>query len=98
PWTCLLPLHAALPILFDLDRPRLQAFDRRALDGASLGLRFPYLDGGETLVLDNLHPQLPRWTVRLPGERPQLAVDDRNGGLTRLDRKSTRLNSSHVQI
>ncbi|EDM73923.1 hypothetical protein PPSIR1_14215 [Plesiocystis pacifica SIR-1] len=65
-----------------LDIPK--HFDRRALNGASMGLRFPYLGGGETITTANLHPQLPNWSVRLPGERPTLWVDDRAGGLNEL--------------
>lgn len=64
-----------------------EQFDRQALNGASLGLRFPYLGGDEPVQLLNLHPQLPAWTVRMPGERPSLYVDDRSGGLDRLAAK-----------
>lgn len=59
-------------------------FDRRALNGASLGLRFPYLGGSETIALTNLHPEFPHWTVQLPRQVPTLWVDDRAGGLTQL--------------
>jgi hypothetical protein len=59
-------------------------FDRRALNGASLGLRFPYLNGNEAIELTHLHPEAPTWTLRLPGERPTLWVDDRSGGLDEL--------------
>lgn len=77
-------LGHAEPGIFDLERDLRACFDRRALQGASLGLRFPGLEGDERIALTHLHPELPSWVIRLPGERPELAVDDRRGGLTRL--------------
>ncbi len=73
----------AEPALFE-DGELPDKFDHRALNGASLGLRFPDLSGNERISLLNLHPQLPHWVVKLPGERPSMAIDDRSGGLTRL--------------
>jgi hypothetical protein len=70
--------------IFVMDRRIDEAFDRRALNGASLGLRFDYLGGNEKLTLTNLHQSHPRLTVQLPGERPKLWVDDRNGGVAPL--------------
>lgn len=70
--------------LFVMGRRIDEAFDRRALNGASLGLRFEYLGGNEKITLVNLHQNHPRLTVQLPGERPKLWVDDRNGGVTPL--------------
>lgn len=74
----------AEPKLFDLDNSVTTSFDRRALNGASLGLRLPSLRGDEVLTLSNLHPHLPSFELRLPGERPTLWVDDRKGGLREL--------------
>jgi hypothetical protein len=70
--------------LFVMDRPVKDAFDRRALNGASLGMRFDYLAGNERITLGNLHKSHPRLAVQLPGERPRLWVDDRSGGVTSL--------------
>lgn len=70
--------------LFAMGQPLHEKFDRRALNGASLGLRFDYLGGSEKIALTNLHRSHPRLTVQLPGERPKLWVDDRNGGVTPL--------------
>jgi hypothetical protein len=70
--------------LFVMGRRVEEAFDRRALNGASLGLRFDYLGGNEKITLTNLHQRHPRLTVQLPGDRPKLWVDDRNGGVTPL--------------
>jgi hypothetical protein len=72
------------PSIFDLDRDIQHGTDRRALQGASLGLRFGPLDGNESITLNNLHAELPSWTVRLPGQRPRLEIDDRKGGLISL--------------
>ncbi|MGK4004643.1 DUF2169 domain-containing protein [Sorangium sp. So ce1036] len=51
----------------------------------SLGLQLPYLSGGEEIVLYNLHPRHPKWEIRLPGERPEISTDGRNGKLNRTD-------------
>jgi hypothetical protein len=45
-------------------------------------LRFPALGGGETIVLDRLHPRMGRWSLTLPTRRPDLRIDGRNGKLT----------------
>nr|PZN24290.1 MAG: hypothetical protein DIU78_12420 [Pseudomonadota bacterium] len=72
----------ATPELFRQEGSIEQRFDRRALNGASLSLRFPKLRGNERFILIHLHPRRPAWSFRLPGERPKLFVDDRAGGLT----------------
>ncbi len=48
--------------------------------GASLGLQFPYLRGDELIELANILPT-PRARIQLPGERPVIHVDGRNGKL-----------------
>jgi hypothetical protein len=50
-------------------------------NGAPLDLQFPYLAANETIVLQNLHPRQKSWTVRLPGQKPKLWTDGRNGKL-----------------
>lgn len=75
----------AEPNLFTVGNPPRDKFDRQALNGASLGMRFPYLRGDEPIILTDLHPELKTWTVKLPGVKPNLAVDNRDGGLTHLD-------------
>lgn len=73
--------------LFVMDRPLQEKFDRRALNGASLGLRFDHVGENERITLTNLHRNHPRLVVQLPGERPRLWVDDRSGGVTSLKPK-----------
>ncbi|WP_437962568.1 DUF2169 domain-containing protein (plasmid) [Sorangium sp. So ce119] len=51
----------------------------------SLGLQLPHLAGDEELVLYNLHPRHPKWEIRLPGERPEIATDGRNGKMNKAD-------------
>jgi hypothetical protein len=58
-----------------------KASDRWA-NGASLGLQLPHLTGGEELWLGGLHPRRPVWRFRLPGNRPDIRTDGRNGRLT----------------
>lgn len=71
--------------LFAMDVSIEQKFERRALNGASLGMRFPYMAGNERITLTHLHQAHPRWVVQLPGKRPRLYVDDRSGGVTSLE-------------
>ncbi|EDM77497.1 hypothetical protein PPSIR1_24974 [Plesiocystis pacifica SIR-1] len=73
--------------LFDPDNTPAESFDRRALNGASLGMRVAQLRGDELLTLTNLHPSLPQWLLQLPGERPKLWVDDRQGSVRELEAK-----------
>jgi hypothetical protein len=53
----------------------------RGTNGAALALRLPYLAGNEEVEALNLHPRSPRIHFRLPGERPRMWVDGRNGNL-----------------
>jgi hypothetical protein len=55
--------------------------DFASTNGASLGLRLPYLHGGDTIELVNLTPSRPSFRFKLPSERPRLAADGRNGKL-----------------
>jgi hypothetical protein len=48
--------------------------DFRFFNGASPGLAFPYLRGGEALVTENLSPQ-GRLAFQLPTDRPGIAID-----------------------
>jgi hypothetical protein len=64
----------------DLMQPR-KAGERPSLlaaQGASLGLQVPYLRGDEEIQLTNILPDI-RAAIRLPGERPVIYVDGRNG-------------------
>jgi hypothetical protein len=46
-------------------------------------LRFPFLFGNETIVLQYFHPDNPRWEFRLPGGEPRRAwIDTGNGAET----------------
>jgi hypothetical protein len=66
--------HAAPDILENDDRPSVEA-----ANGASLGLRLPYLASGESVELVNLHPKGESVRFRLPKEKPRMWVDGRNG-------------------
>jgi len=57
--------------------------DFRFTSCGSLGLQLPHLSGDEEIVLYNLHPSLPKWEIRLPGERPAIATDGRNGKMNK---------------
>jgi hypothetical protein len=48
--------------------------DFRFFNGASPGLAFPYLAGGETILTANLTPA-GRLDFRLPSERPRIGID-----------------------
>lgn len=58
-----------------------EKFNFRFNNGASLGLQLPYLRGDESCLLVNLHPTKQRLELKLPGERPMLWTDGRNGKL-----------------
>src|SRR5690554_7240111 len=87
------PFHFTIPAADKTSHPLL------VLDEARLGYR--HADGGETVQLDNVRLTL------LPGQRIGLLGPNGAGkstliksltGELPLDRKSTRLNSSHVRI
>ncbi|MDB5048342.1 MAG: uncharacterized protein JWO30_1413 [Fibrobacteres bacterium] len=48
-------------------------------NGASPGMKFPYLIGNEPIRMANLDPKLGRFTFNLPGERPKCWLDVGNG-------------------
>lgn len=48
--------------------------------GASLGLQLPHLRGGESVVLEHLHPRQSSWKLTVP-DAPRLAIDARKGKL-----------------
>ena len=47
--------------------------------GASLGLRLPYLGKSEAFELTHLTSSTPTFRFQLPGEKPRILVDGRNG-------------------
>lgn len=59
--------------------------DFRFTSCGSLGLQLSHLRGDEEIVLYNLHPQQPKWEIRLPGERPEIATDGRNGTMNKTE-------------
>lgn len=61
------------------------AVDLEATCGASLGLRLPYLDRSEAFELRHLTSSSPTFRFRLPGEKPRIFVDGRDGKLDRTD-------------
>jgi len=64
-----------------LDTNKTYADTQLVAQGASPGLQFPHFRGGETIVLDNMHPKQARYTLTLPAERPKMWVDGRKGTL-----------------
>jgi len=58
---------------------RQENFSFLLTSGASLGLQLPYLSGDEDFRLDNLHPKQKDYRFRLPGERPEIWTDGREG-------------------
>jgi hypothetical protein len=64
------------------DKPTTEALSLHGTNGASLGLRLPYLKGGEEVELLNLNPSFDLVRFRLPVESPALWVDGRNGKVT----------------
>jgi hypothetical protein len=71
--------HCPADLLDDRLMTAADAF--RLTCGASLGLQLPHLRGGETVVLENMHPTQPRLAARLPAERPRIWTDGRKGKL-----------------
>jgi hypothetical protein len=67
--------------LFEEAPGRALQVDFAGINGASLGLRLPYLRGDETIELVNLSPDRPSFRFKLPGHRPRLWVDGRKGKL-----------------
>jgi hypothetical protein len=61
--------------------PQAEKFSFRFTSGASLGLQLPYLRGDEEILLVNMHPKYSRFAFRLPGERPRIWTDGRDGRL-----------------
>lgn len=62
--------------------PQEKKFNQRFTNGAHPGLHVPHLRGDEELVLTNLHPQHREWKIHLPGQRPRLWIDGREGRLS----------------
>jgi hypothetical protein len=60
-------------------KPVIEKFSFRFANGASHGLQVPYLRGDEEFELIGMHPGQERWRFRLPGNRPQIWTDGRNG-------------------
>jgi hypothetical protein len=60
-------------------KPVAEKVDFRAANGASLGLQLPALRGDEECILLNLHRDAPRLAFRLPGRRPKIWTDGRDG-------------------
>jgi hypothetical protein len=54
---------------------KLPSFDVRFNNGASIGLRFPYLKGGELIRLANLRPDKKIFAFHLPIDQPRLMLD-----------------------
>lgn len=67
--------------LMEMKRPTAAAV-HRAFCGAAPGLQLPHLAGDERILLEHLHSDEDRLPLRLPGERPGIWTDGRNGTLT----------------
>ena len=55
--------------------PAMPMLNAEFFNGASQGLRLPYLSGNEAVMLANLDAELPRFSFTLPGERPRAWLD-----------------------
>jgi hypothetical protein len=62
-------------------KPLEERFSPLLANGASLGLSVPYLRGDEEILLGRMHPQIDRYSFRLPGHVPEIWVDGRDGKL-----------------
>jgi hypothetical protein len=58
-----------------------ESFNVRGANGASLGLQVAHLKGGESIRLENIHPQKQQFVLQLPKYPPRIWVDGRNGKL-----------------
>ena len=47
---------------------------------ASLGLRLPFMQGNEEILLSGMDPAMPEFRVMLPSERPEFAIAGAPGG------------------
>ena len=56
-------------------------FSLRFTNGASLGMQLPHLKGDEECVVVGAHPRQVRFAFRLPGQRPRIWTDGRDGKL-----------------
>lgn len=54
---------------------------QRVANGAPLDMQFSFLSADEAIELTSLHPRKKKWVVRLPGDRPKIWTDGRNGKL-----------------
>lgn len=63
------------------NQPLQDKFSFRMTNGASLGLQLPYLAGDEQCQLTKIHRLRSSFTFSLPGERPRIWTDGRNGKL-----------------
>jgi hypothetical protein len=57
----------------------------RIANGAPLDLQFPHLRPDTSIELTHLHPRRARWVIRLPGHKPKIWTDGRNGKLNATD-------------
>lgn len=62
-------------------KPESERSSIRFANGASLGFQLPYLQPGETILLENIHPRISKFTLQLPKEYPEIWVDGRKGKL-----------------
>lgn len=74
-------LGATARDLADAGEPELrEGFDWRYFQAAPLDQQVPYLAGDEWIVLDGMHPALPRVSTQLPGARGAAMVHTFAGG------------------
>jgi hypothetical protein len=70
-----------LPPDFTTAASPMRSLHPRFTNGAAPELQRPHLRGDEEFVLARLHPTMERWSFRLPGVRPAIWTDGRNGRL-----------------
>jgi len=67
-------LGCVKPASLAFDRPLVERIDPRFVQGSAVGMRMNEVSPSAEVVLENLHPSVPRWSFRLPSEVPRVAV------------------------
>jgi hypothetical protein len=65
-----------------VDAPLPEDLDRSFFNAAPLDQQIPELGADARIVLENLHPKVPRLTTSLPGLRPHATLEGRGGTTT----------------
>ncbi len=55
-------------------KPLKESFSERVVNGASVGLIFPFMKGNEEISLVHMDPEYPTFTFRLPDDKPRFFI------------------------